>query len=31
LAELQQGFLALRDQGEQRYQLDLAVPLAPAS
>jgi signal transduction histidine kinase len=31
LAERQQGFLALRDQGEQRYQLDLAVPLAPAS
>ncbi len=31
LAERQQGYLALRDQGEQQYQLDLAVPLAAAS
>jgi signal transduction histidine kinase len=31
LAERQQGYLALRDQGGQQYQLDLAVPLAPAS
>jgi signal transduction histidine kinase len=27
LAERQQGYLALRDQGDQHYQLDLAVPL----
>lgn len=31
LAERQQGYLALRDQGDQHYQLDLTVPLAPAS
>jgi signal transduction histidine kinase len=31
LAERQQGYLALHDQGEQRYQLDLAIPLASAS
>jgi signal transduction histidine kinase len=31
LAERQQGYLALRDQGGQQYQLDLAVPLASVS
>ncbi len=31
LAERQQGYLALRDQGERHYELDLAMPLAPTS
>jgi signal transduction histidine kinase len=31
LAERQQGYLALSDQGGQQYQLDLAVPLTPVS
>jgi hypothetical protein len=31
LAERQQGYLALRDQGERQYELDLAMPLVSAS